>query len=281
MKVTYLGTTMLLLDDGVDQVLLDAHVSRPGMVKAVLGVIDSDPAIVERVARRCGMDRVRAIVASHSHHDHVLDMPAFAQLTDADVYGSLSTLNVARGNGVPEERLRDFADSPRFAVGAFDVRVIPSIHSKPMRLNDNLGEAIEEPLALPAKLAAFKEGGSFDFLITHPQVTMLIRPSFNYLPGQLDGMRADVLLQGVTNIHRANPAMREAFFRETLDKVGAQTFVPLHWDNFFTPLEGPLRNWPFFVGDFNRDLRLLQEECARRGVAFEAPKPFEAIVLGN
>lgn len=33
MKVTYLGTTVLLFDDGKDQILFDAHVTRPSINK--------------------------------------------------------------------------------------------------------------------------------------------------------------------------------------------------------------------------------------------------------
>ena len=37
MKVTYFGTTTLLFDDGKDQILFDAHITRPSLGKYVLG----------------------------------------------------------------------------------------------------------------------------------------------------------------------------------------------------------------------------------------------------
>ena len=33
MKVTFFGTTTLLFDDGKDQILFDAHFTRPSLVK--------------------------------------------------------------------------------------------------------------------------------------------------------------------------------------------------------------------------------------------------------
>ena len=33
LKVTFFGTTTLLFDDGKDQVLFDAHVTRPSLVE--------------------------------------------------------------------------------------------------------------------------------------------------------------------------------------------------------------------------------------------------------
>ena len=37
LKVTFFGTTTLLFDDGKDQILFDAHVTRPSIEKYVAG----------------------------------------------------------------------------------------------------------------------------------------------------------------------------------------------------------------------------------------------------
>lgn len=38
LKVTYLGITTLLFDDGKDQILFDCHITRPSLFKYVLGL---------------------------------------------------------------------------------------------------------------------------------------------------------------------------------------------------------------------------------------------------
>lgn len=48
-----------------------------------------------------------------------------------------------------------------------------SIHSKAHWYNDDLGQTIDKPLRQPAGKNAYKEGGSFDFLITHKKKTYL------------------------------------------------------------------------------------------------------------
>jgi phosphoribosyl 1,2-cyclic phosphate phosphodiesterase len=70
MKVTYLGTTMLLFDDGKDQVLFDCHVTRPSMKVCMTSRLSTDTITAERVLSQFGFDRLRAIFISHSHHDH-------------------------------------------------------------------------------------------------------------------------------------------------------------------------------------------------------------------
>lgn len=109
MKVTYFGTTTLLFDDGRDQILFDAHLTRPSLVRYLFGKGETDRALAEELIRLHRIDRLRAIFVSHSHHDHVMDAPALAALCGAEVYGTSSTLNVARGGGVPEERLHAFS----------------------------------------------------------------------------------------------------------------------------------------------------------------------------
>ena len=104
MKVTFFGTTTLLFDDGRDQILFDAHLTRPSLPRYVFGRGETDRAMAEELIRLHGIDRLRAIVVSHSHHDHVMDAPYLALRCGAELYGSASTLNVARGGGVPEER---------------------------------------------------------------------------------------------------------------------------------------------------------------------------------
>ena len=265
MKVTYLGTTMLLFDDGADQLLFDCHVTRPSIPRFLFGRLTTDEAVADRVIREFRIDRLRGIFISHSHCDHVMDAPYFARRLKADVYGSASSLNVARGGGVKEERLHSFGDSMQYQVGGFHIEAILSVHSKAHWYNDDLGQTIDAPLAQPARKKDYKEGGSFDFLITHGDRRFLIRPSYNYLEGQLNGIRADVLFLGISGISKDTGERRRRFFEETLDKVQPETVVPVHWDNFFSPLYGRVKGLPPVIEDTGKSMRCLKENCRMRG----------------
>ena len=121
-----------------------------------------------------------------------MDAPFVANRCGAKIYGSISAKNVALGGDVPEDRIVVFQDGSEFSVGEYKVRILKSLHSKPIRFNNDLGVPIEKPLTQPASLRAYKEGGSFDFLVEHGGKSILICPSFNYIKGQLDGLQADV-----------------------------------------------------------------------------------------
>ena len=257
---------MLLFDDGKDQLLFDCHVTRPSIMTCLAGKLSTDKDIADRVIREFKIDRLRGIFISHSHHDHVLDAPYFSVKCHAAVYGSSSALNVARGGGAGEDMLYSYEDAREYQIGNFHVRILESLHSEPHWYNNDIGKTIDRPLAQPAGKSEFKEGGSYDFLISCQEKNYLIRPSYNYIDGQLDHIRADVLFLGIGGLSRDSKERRKAFFEETIGKTECKTVVPVHWDNFFTPLYGPVRGMPSVIEDTGASLHLLARCCSQKGI---------------
>ena len=266
MKVTYFGTTTLLFDDGKDQVFFDAHMTRPSLLKYIFGSAPTDRAVVDRQLSLCHVDRLRAIFVSHSHHDHVMDAPYIASQTGAVIYGSRSTLNVARGGDIPKEQRVQLEAGQTYEVGSYRIKVIPSIHSKPTILNNDLGQTIDAPLRQPAKLRSYKEGGSYDFYVEAGGKKIMIRPSFNYIAGQMNGYQADVLFLGVAGLQKADPEMERRFFEETIGKLHPQLVIPVHWDNFFSPLTKPVRGMPRLIEKTEVVFYKLARYCEEHGI---------------
>ena len=270
LKVTYLGTTVLLFDDGKDQVLFDAHVTRPSISQYIKGAdVSTNTALCDRLIALHHIDRLRAIFVSHTHHDHVMDAPYIAKSCGAKVFGSESARNVALGGGVPDEDITIFGHGDRFIVGDFSVSILKSLHSKPNKLNDDLGQPITAPLVQPASIRAYKNGGR----------CFLIRPSFNYIEGQLDGLRADVLFLGVAGLAKAEPEMERRFFEETVEKTAARLVIPIHWDNFFASLERPVTGMPNLIEDSELVFFKLRRYCEAHGVNFLIQYPRTSIEL--
>lgn len=266
MKVTYLGTTTLLFDDGKDQILFDAHITRPSLKKYIFGKGATNKKMADKLIKLHKIDRLKAIFVSHSHHDHVMDAPYIANKTGAMIFGSSSALNVARGGDVPEERLVQFEHGRTYTVGDFTIKILNSLHSKPTIINNDLGQTIDEPLVQPAVLRSYKEGGSYDFYVENNGRRYLIRPSFNYIEHQLDGIKADVLFLGVAGLAKADRNMKKIFFRETVEKVKPETIIPIHWDNFFSPLNKPVRGMPKLIEKTDRVFFELAKYCEAKDI---------------
>lgn len=280
LKVTYFGTTSLLFDDGKDQILFDAHVTRPTLVEYFRGAkVSTNIPLCDKLIRLHHIDRLRAIFISHTHHDHVMDAPYIANQCKAAIYGSESARNVALGGGVPADRIVVFQHGSCFSIGDYKVRILKSLHSKPTILNDDLGEPIPEPLVQPASLRDYKEGGSYDFFVEHQEKSILIRPSFNYIKGQLDGLHADILFLGVAGLAKADPEMEKTFFSETVEKTGARLVIPVHWDNFFSPLDQPIKGMPDFIEKTGQVFYKLANYCESHDVNYLIQYPRTSIVL--
>lgn len=279
MRVTFLGTTTLLFDDGEDQILFDCHVTRPSIPRFLFGELETDKAIADKVISQFRIRRLRAIFASHSHYDHVLDLPYVARVCGGEIYGSASTLNVARGGGIAEGRLHCFSPGERIAVGRYAVTVLKSLHSKPGFFNSDLGQTIDEPLRQPAKGKRFKEGGSYDFLLEYGEKRYLIRPSYNFIPGQLDGIGADVLFLAIAGLSKDEEAHKRRFWAETLDKVKPELVIPLHWDHLFKPLYGPVLGQPKKFEFTGQSMHELAAACAEREICCAVQLPLTSMEL--
>ncbi len=266
MKITFFGTTTLLFDDGKDQIFFDAHMTRPSLLKYICGSEPTNKAVVDEKLKLHQVDRLKALFISHSHHDHVMDAPYIANQCGATIYGSSSALNVARGGDVPEEQLVEFSTNETYEVGDFKIKVIASIHSKPTILNNDLGQTIDEPLRQPAKLRDYKEGGSYDFYVEAEGKRFMIRPSFNYIDGQMDDYKADVLFLGVAGLQKADEKTEEIFYQETIEKLEPKLVIPVHWDNFFSPLTKPAVGMPRLVEKTEVVFFKLAKYCEAHGV---------------
>ena len=280
LKITYFGTTTLLFDDGTDQVFFDAHFTRPSMITyARGGEAGTDTALCDKMIKLHRIDRLRAIFISHTHHDHVMDAPYIAVKCGAKIYGSESARNVALGGGVSEENTVVFEHGSSFTVGDYKVSILKSLHSKPTIFNNDLGEPITKPLVQPASLRAYKEGGSYDFFVEHGEHKILIRPSFNYIKGQLDGIKADVLFLGIAGLGKADPDMEKVFFQETVEKTGANLVIPVHWDNFFLPLEEPIEGMPPVQEKTDVSFYKVAQYCEAHDVNFLIQYPRTSIAI--
>lgn len=275
MKIKYLGISNLCFDDGKNTILFDACLTRPSLKSLIFKRIRTKRHLVDQILTAAGLKKVDAIFISHSHYDHALDTAYLTRKFNAQLYGSSSTLNIAKGAGINNTQLNLFKAGQSYQIGDFRVKVLRSVHSKPFFFNNDLGQRIKKPLRKAAFAWQFKEGGSYDFLVENRGQKFLIRPSFGYLLNELNGMRADYLFLGDTTLSRAGQDEQVNFFSETVEKVKPKMIIPLHWDNFTRSLTQSATYLPFA----KRSNQILKEYCEARKIKFVQMPPLSELQL--
>ncbi len=245
---TWLGVSTVLIDDGETQILIDGFFSRPTLGELILGKpVRSDDANINLVLDRYRMRRLAAIIPVHSHFDHAMDIGAIANRSSASILGSMTTANIARGAGVPEDQIVVVGDIRDFTFGRFTVRMIDSVHA-PIGWGGTIPYAgtVDAPLRVPAPPSAWLEGGSYSIVIQHPLGTTLVQGSAGYVAGALDNVRADVVLLGLQLLEGLGKSYAERYWQAIVTTTGAKHVLPIHFDDFTQPF-GEIKLLPRFI----------------------------------
>lgn len=267
LRAVFAGTSTILFDDGHTAVLTDGFFTRPTLLRVGLGRIAPDPAIVDRGLRRLAVRDLAAVICVHSHYDHALDASLVAERTGALLIGSASTAQLGRAHRLSEDRLRVVRDGQVLTLGAFQITLLESLHSH----GDRWPGTIDEPFSPPARAGAWRSDTSFSVLITHAGRTVLVQASANYRPGALAGHRADTVYLGIGALGRQPRRFRERYWAEVVRATGARRVIPVHWDDFFQPLDRPMRALPYLLDDMDTAMRFVAGRCRSDGVDLVLP----------
>ena len=174
------------------------------------------------VARYIG--QADAVFVTHSHWDHLIDVPQVVAQTGARVYGSETTLNICRARGVPEDKLTLVGHGQRCDLGkGVSAQVIRSKHKAPV---GSPGCYTRVPTALNSR-ADYLCGDVFALLFDINGLRVLSVGSSNLDSSAIKGTVCDLFLCGVSNYFQS-----PGFPQLVHDNIAFKTFVPTHHDDF-------------------------------------------------
>jgi L-ascorbate metabolism protein UlaG (beta-lactamase superfamily) len=265
LSATWMGVATLLLDDGSSALMTDGYFSRPSLARVAAGTVSPSPA-------RAKVSRLEAVIPVHTHIDHVLDSALVADRTGARLVGGVSAANVGRGYGLPDDRIVVATPGEPIRLGAFDVTLVESHHCPP----DRFPGTIDAPLTPPVRASAYRCGEAWSTLVHHrpSDRRLLIQGSAGFVKGALSGQRAEVAYLSVGQLGLRPRSYILDYWAETVRAVGARRVIPIHWDDFFSPLSKPLRALPYAGDDLDVSISILDELAARDGVALHMPTVF-------
>ena len=258
--VTWLGVTTLLFDDGETQILIDGFFSRPSLGEIFLDrPVANDAATINYALNEYGMRRLAAIIPTHSHFDHAMDVGSIANRSSASILGSPSTIAIARGAGVPEDQITLVSIGEHYTFGRFDITMLPSTHAPiGWRAAVPFAGRIDAPLKMPQPVSAFKEGGSYTIVVAHPQGTAVVQGSAGFPDNALADVPADVVLLGVGGLETLGRDYVAQYWQTMVTATGARSVYPIHFDDFTRPF-GEIVAAPRFLGDLEETARLFTE----------------------
>lgn len=249
LRITFLGVSTLLFDDGVSQLLVDGYFTRPGFKDTAFGRIGPKKATLKAQLDLAGVERLRAVLVAHAHHDHAMDAPMIAGLhKEAVIVGGASTVNLGTAAQVAEAQLCTTHDRQTLYFGPFEVEVFKSPHGDTGRL---LGWLLTgdtpSTRTLPAHFRKLKDTENFSYRIRHGGREILVHPSADVTPGAYAGSTAQIVFLGAGRLGKQSQEEITTYWRQVGGAVGASTVVPVHWDNFMRPITEPLKPmpWPF------------------------------------
>jgi L-ascorbate metabolism protein UlaG (beta-lactamase superfamily) len=154
-------------------------------------------------------------------------------------------------------------------LGSYDVTLIEGAHCPP----DRFPGVITGPVTPPVRASAYKCGEAWSTLVHHrlSDRRLLIVGSAGFIPGALLGQRADVVYIGIGQLGVQPEAYLIDYWTEVVRAVGARRVVLIHWDDFFRPLDKPLRALPYAADDLDVTMRVLTRLASEDGVALHLP----------
>ncbi len=223
LSLRWLGVQGIELGCAGHVLAIDPFFTRPTIWKFFQRV-PPDLHLMEQLLPRCD-----TILVTHSHYDHVLDVPALAQQCGASVYGSANTCRLLELWGVPGRQFHPVQPGSHLSLGPFDVEVLPGLHVRFPGDGFLYGE-LKKGLHVPLRPVNYTVDHIFGYFIQAQGVRIL------FCPGP--ALPADVVIAGVT--------YGQDYYRRLLTEASPRIFIPLHWDNFFLPLGKPSRQlaWP-------------------------------------
>ncbi|MGD2146252.1 MAG: MBL fold metallo-hydrolase [Anaerolineae bacterium] len=205
-----------------DQVLaIDPFFTRPPLRRLFFGQVEPDSELIAEHMERCD-----DIVITHAHWDHVMDVPELVRSTGATAWGSANACRLLAICGVPAEKTRVIHAGDALELGPYRVQVIPAKHRwVPAFRPKDLAPGLEPPL----RLRDYQMEWCFSVLVAVEGLRLLNWRSVDSDPAP----RADVLFVG--------PHDGRNHYQALLQAVQPRLVIPVHWDDFFRPLEDPIR----------------------------------------
>lgn len=239
-RVTWTGAAGLCFETEKETILIDPYYTRIGILTTLFAPIKPDTAAIDR--HLAAGKNISAVIVSHTHSDHVLDVPYLAERFDGKLVGSQSLDVLMQINHIPQRTTICRGGEKIVISKTSSVTMIASTHGLVAFGKVPFAGDISPSLTLPIKARDYRVGAVFAPKLELDGTIFLHNGSPGFIDRELNGHRCDVLFLCVAGWkHQANNPER------ILELTQPQTIVLFHYDNFSKPHRNgqPTRRMPF------------------------------------
>ena len=244
LSVQFLGNTNLLFSDGETHILTDGFFSRPSALQVLGGEVSPNREVIIEELKKANITTLDAVIPLHSHFDHAMDVGVVADLTEAKLIGSSSSINIGKGYGLPAKQMQIPPLNEPIFLGKFKLTFIASRHwqypDKEQR-DKLLDQDIEAPIVPPASIYDYKEGISYTLLIEHDSTKIAVQGSAGFKKDAIANFDADILFLSIAGLESMDDIYNQNFQDYVVEAVQPEVLVPIHWDDFTVPLSKNLK----------------------------------------
>lgn len=234
LRVTYLGCNGYLLESAGAAVLVDPYFSRVGLCRVALGLEiaprrERVEAALDELPRESLRDKLRAVLVTHGHFDHLMDVPMIVQAFGAPVVGSPTSCFLAQAAGVGEGRTVPVAVGDERGWAGVDVRMLGASHDRVLFGDVPYEGRLEaEPEAAPRKAGDWLLGRPLAYVIEMDGVRVYVDSGGTGRVPPPEGVGpVDLAILGV-----ATDDSRERL-PAALRRLRPRYVLPSHQDDFF------------------------------------------------
>jgi ribonuclease J len=146
-----IGKNIMVIEYGDDMIVIDCGMAFPEV--EMLGIDLVIPDFSFLIANK---EKIRAVLITHGHEDHIGALPYLLKQIDVPVYGTAFTLALIETkfmeHGIEHARLKQIKPREKRKFGRFEVEFIRTTHST----LDTVGLAIRTPIGIIVHTSDFK-----------------------------------------------------------------------------------------------------------------------------
>ena len=253
LRIRWLGTFGYEISDAQTTILIDPFISRPKLTELLKPIVIDTSAVQRYLLSTIDLDKLAAILVTHSHYDHLQDVPyILAQYPDATnrplVVGDPNTSRII--NGYQDNSGIDWVDrkgglddshinvldldknDPMIEIGTFGRFSVTAFKGQHPRYDyipwrGPKGSIMDKP---PYNCWDYKlyNKQSIGYLVETNGLRIYFSDSPLVINPELIG-QVDILIQTITTRAKNN-------IGSCLSELKPEYYIPAHYDNFFKPL---------------------------------------------